>query len=209
MDIKLIFEAILLGLTLTIMLGPIFITVTQIAIERGAKAGLVACTGVWVSDVIIVAACYFFIQRLNSLISDGSFTYWMGLFGGFILIAFGFATMLSKAKLNIDSSAHSANDYLSYWTKGFLVNTVNPFTFIFWIGVISNQVIGKNISLNEGLIFFGIIILIIMMSDTLKVFAAKLLRKKLNAENFGMISKIAGVCLIIFGLVMLFRTGGM
>ena len=133
----------------------------------------------------------------------------MGLFGGFILIAFGFGTMLSKSKPNIDSSAHSANDYLSYWTKGFLVNTVNPFTFIFWIGVISNQVIGKNISLNEGLIFFGIIILIIMMSDTLKVFAAKLLRKKLNAENFGMISKIAGVCLIIFGLVMLFRTGGM
>ena len=149
---------------LAIMLGPIFITLTQIAIEKGARAGLVACTGVWLSDIIIVSVCYIFVQKLSVLVQDVTFTYWMGLIGGFVLIAFGTGALFKKVDINFSDQKHTANDYLSFFTKGFLINTINPFTFLFWITVISSYVFGgkEPLTNTDAIIFFSTIILVII-----------------------------------------------
>jgi threonine/homoserine/homoserine lactone efflux protein len=204
--LSLITQGLLLGLTLAILLGPIFVTLTQIALEKGARAGIVASTGVWISDIIIIFLCYVFIQRINYLVEDSTFTYWMGLLGGFILIAFGAGALFKKVDLVFEKTVHSANDYLSFWTKGFLVNTVNPFTFVFWIGVISTYVIKAKISGLKAFVFFSSIMFVIILSDTLKVLLAKAIRKRLEQSHFTIFSRIAGVGLIIFGIVLLLRS---
>jgi len=198
--------SLLLGLTLAILLGPIFVTLTQIALEKGAKAGIVASTGVWISDFIIISLCYVFIQRINYLVEDSAFTYWMGLMGGFILITFGIGAIVKKVNITFDNSSHSANDYFGFWTKGFLVNTVNPFTFVFWIGVISTYVIKAKISGFKSFVFFASIMFVIILTDTLKVFLAKAIRTKLKQKHFTIFSRIAGTGLIIFGIVLLLRS---
>jgi len=204
--LSLITQGLLLGITLAILLGPIFVTLTQIALEKGARAGIVASTGVWVSDIIIITLCYIFIQRINYLVEDSTFTYWMGLTGGFILIVFGLGAILNKVDIVFDNSSHSANDYLSFWTKGFLVNTVNPFTFVFWIGVISTYVIKEKIYGLKSFVFFCSIMVVIVFTDTLKVFLAKAIRTKLKQRHFTIFSRIAGAGLIIFGVVLLLRS---
>ena len=100
--LSLIAQGVLLGLTLAILLGPIFVTLSQIALEKGARAGIVASTGVWISDVIIISLCYVFIQRINYLVEDSTFTYWMGLLGGFILISFGAGALFKKVDRPLD-----------------------------------------------------------------------------------------------------------
>lgn len=204
--LSLITQGLLLGLTLAILLGPIFVTLTQIALEKGARAGIVASTGVWVSDIIIITLCYIFVQRIDYLVESVTFTYWMGLLGGFILISFGAGALFKKVNLVFDNASHSANDYFSFWTKGFLVNTVNPFTFVFWIGVISTYVIKAKISGLKSFVFFSSIMLVIMLTDTLKVLLAKAIRNKLDQKHFTIFSRIAGVGLIIFGIVLLLRS---
>jgi len=181
-------------------------TLTQIALEKGAKAGIVASTGVWVSDIIIITVCYIFIKKINYLVQDETFTYWMGLLGGFILIAFGAGTLFKKVNLVFDNTAHSANDYFGFWTKGFLVNTINPFTFVFWIGVISTYVIKAKISGLKSIVFFSSIMLVIIMTDSLKVILAKTIRTRLDEKNVSIISKIAGVALVIFGIILLLKS---
>jgi len=47
-------EGILYGLVLAAMLGPIFVALTQTAIEKGAKAGLTVGLGIWISDLLII-----------------------------------------------------------------------------------------------------------------------------------------------------------
>ena len=204
--LSLISQGLLLGVTLAILLGPIFVTLTQIALEKGARAGIVASTGVWISDIIIITLCYIFIQRINYLVEDAMFTYWMGLLGGFILMAFGAGALFKKVDIVFSTSTHSANDYLSFWTKGFLVNTVNPFTFIFWIGVISTYVIKAKISGLKSFVFFSSIMFVIIVSDTVKVFLAKAIRSKWRQRHFTIFSRIAGVGLIIFGIALLLRS---
>jgi len=204
--LSLIAQGLLLGLTLAILLGPIFVTLSQIALEKGARAGIVASTGVWISDFIIISLCYVFIQRINYLVEDSTFTYWMGLLGGFILISFGAGALFKKVDLVFDGKSHTTNDYFSFWTKGFLVNTVNPFTFVFWIGVISTYVIKAKISGLKSFVFFSSIMFMIILSDTLKVLLAKAIRTKLKQRHFTIFSRIAGIGLIIFGIVLLLRS---
>lgn len=204
--LSLITQGVFLGITLAILLGPIFVTLTQIALEKGARAGIVASTGVWISDIIIISLCYIFIQRVTYLVEDATFTYWMGLMGGFILIIFGIGAILNKVNIVFDNTSHTANDYFSFWTKGFLVNTVNPFTFVFWIGVISTYVIKEKISGPKAFVFFTSIILVIIFTDTLKVFLAKAIRTKLKQRHFTIFSRIAGTGLIIFGIALLLRS---
>jgi len=204
--LNLIIEGIILGATLAILLGPIFVTITQIALQKGARAGIVASTGIWVSDILIVGVSYFFIQSISDLVNNAGFTHWLGLLGGLILISFGIGALVKKAEINFSNTKHTTNDYIGFWTKGFLVNTVNPFTFIFWLGVISTYVISKKITDLEALVFFSTIILVIMITDTAKVFLAKMIRNKLTQKHFDTFSKVAGIGLIIFGIVLLVRS---
>jgi threonine/homoserine/homoserine lactone efflux protein len=201
-----ILQGILLGLTLAIMLGPIFVTITQISIEKGARAGLSACTGEWFSDIVIISVCYLFVQKINDLVQDVTFTYWMGLIGGFILIVFGIGAFLNESKIEFKQTKHSTNDYFGFWMKGFLVNTINPFTFIFWIGIISTNVIKSKFTNQEAMMFFASILGVIIITDIAKVLLAKRIRNNLKQTHFNIFTKIAGVGLIIFGISFLVRT---
>lgn len=203
----LVLEGIVLGIALMILLGPLFVALTQAAIEGGSRAGMAVAIGIWVSDFTIVGLCYFFVQRISRLVEDHSFTYWMGLSGSFVLITFGIATFLAKSRLDTTQPPLrlSVRDYAGLFTKGFLVNTINPFTFVFWITVTSTYVIGRKISHQEAALFFGTILLVIMVSDTLKVVLAKYIRTKLEGRHINTFSKVAGVALIVFGIVLLFR----
>jgi len=87
-----------------------------------------------------------------------------------------------------------------------MVNTVNPFTFIFWLSTITAFVTKRQLNNIESWLFVGSIILTIMITDSMKVFLAKVIRKRITVEKLTMINKIAGTALIIFGFVLLLRS---
>lgn len=198
-------EGILFGFTLTILLGPIFIALTQTAIEKGGRAGLTVATGVWCSDILIISSCYIFIKALSNIVENDAFNYWMGMIGGIVLIIFGLGSFFAKIDLDAERKKHTSLHYAGFWLKGFLVNTINPFTFIFWIGIISTYIIGRKISPNESFIFLGSIMLTIFTTDILKVYGAKMIRDKLKSHHIMIFGRLAGVGLIIFGMFLIYR----
>lgn len=204
-----IFEGLLFGLSLTLLLGPIFIALTQTSIEHGSKAGITVGIGVWFSDAMILTLSYLFVQRLSRLVEDNSFVYWMGLSGGLVLITFGIGTFLKKSSFDKNEPAQklSKRNYAGFFTKGFLVNTVNPFTFLFWISVISTYVLSRGINNTQATLLFGSILLVIVTTDILKVVLAKVIRNKLQARHIDIFSKVAGVILFLFGVGLLVRSG--
>lgn len=121
-------------------------------------------------------------------------------------MTFGFGALLKKVDIAFDDRKFSANDYFSFWTKGFLVNTVNPFTFVFWITVMTTSVIGGGKTPNETLLFLSTIMLVIISTDVTKVLLAKVLRNQLKQNHFTIFTRVAGIALIIFGIVLLLRT---
>jgi len=186
-------EGVVFGLILTIMLGPIFIALTQTGIDKGARAGITVGVGVW--------------SQVDALVKDEVFKYWMGLVGGFILITFGIVIFLKKTKSIKEGGSFTAKNYFGFWMKGFLVNTVNPFTFIFWLGVISTKVIGINMNDTQAFVFISAIMLTIIITDTIKVLGAKAIRGRLESDHIQRISRVAGAALVVFGIVLLYQTG--
>lgn len=201
-----IIEGILFGLTLTILLGPIFIVLIQSSLENGSKAGLIAASGIWVSDILIVGLALTFIQNISPFVQSRGFVFWVGLVGGIVLISVGLATFVKKTVINFERKDIGASGIIGYWIKGFMVNTINPFTFIFWLSTITAFVASRQLNNLETGLFLGSIIFTIIVTDSMKVLLAKLIRSRINENLLSRLNKIAGTALIIFGFVLLLKS---
>lgn len=201
-----ILEGFLFGLFLSISLGPIFIALTQTAIEKGVRAGMTVGSGVWISDFLIVFGTFYFIKRISATVESEQFQFWMGLSGAIVMFIFGAISLLKKVDLDLTERKHDYKDYFGFWLKGFLVNTLNPFTFLFWLTTISTYIIGRQVNNVEAWIFLGSILFMIVVSDAAKVILAKATSKKLKSSHIETFSKIAGIGLICFGVYLTWQT---
>lgn len=199
-------EGILFGLTLTLLLGPIFIVLIQSSLENGSKAGLIAASGIWTSDLLIVGLALGFIQNISPYVQSRGFVFWVGLIGGIVLIGVGLATFGKKSEINFEKRPMGRSGILSYWLKGFMVNTINPFTFIFWLSTITALVARRQLNDLETYLFTGSILFTIIVTDSLKVLLAKLIRNRINENLLSKINKVAGTALVVFGFILLLRS---
>lgn len=202
----LILEGILLGIGLAFLLGPIFIVLIQASIEKGARAGMIAASGIWVSDIVLVALGLYFIKHISPYVHNKGFVFWMGIIGGIVLMGVGMNTFVKKSTISFDKKGVGARGYFRLWLRGLMVNSINPFTIIFWLSIITTRVSSQFLSDQEAIAFLGSIIFMIMITDSLKVFMAKWIRTKITSVILIWINKIAGIILILFGLMMLVRS---
>jgi len=200
-----IIEGLILGLGLAISLGPIFITLTQASIDRGIKAGLTVGAGIWISDIIFISFFYNFINKLSETIESPSFIFWMGISGAIVLFLFGLYMIVSKPSLNYNDEKLTAKNYIGFFLTGFTVNSVNPFTFVYWMGVISTYKIGQQIPNNSLMLILLTILIVIILSDAAKVFLAHKLKSAMTPQVINRVFNFSGVMLISFGVYMLFR----
>ncbi len=201
-----IFTGISIGLTLAVLLGPLFILLIQASIEYGSKGGIIAAAGIWVSDLIFLILALNFVNRISSYINSESFSYWLGVAGGIILIGIGIATFFRKAVIEFGDTKSQRSGLISYWVKGFMVNTFNPFTFFFWLLTIPSLSVNKGLDQTETWMMASGVLCTIVFTDSLKIALAKLIRKVINAKILTRVNKIAGVALIIFGFVLLLNS---
>ena len=204
--IELIIEGVFLGLGLCFLLGPIFIVLIQASIERGARAGLIAASGIWLSDILIVYLVLHFIKNISPYVENKGFVFWMGLIGGGVLIGVGMATFVKKSTISFDQEGIGAKGYFHLWLRGFMVNTINPFTIIFWLSIATTRVSRRHLDGQDALLFMASIIVVIVLTDSIKVFLAKWIRTKITTEILMWINKIAGIALILFGFFMLIKS---
>lgn len=210
-----------MGLMLTVLAGPILFALLQAGIEQGFKAGMMVALGVFLSDVLFVVAVYFGLSYILAIINLDGFELTLGIAGGIALILIGVGTLLSKSpampdddyfsptkindKVLLEKSEQHKASYLSLFAKGFFINTANPFTFFFWGVVATAKMAESNFSDDEFFLFFGGILFVIIASDTLKVYLAKFIRKKLKPEKILLVRRISGIAFVIFGVVLMLR----
>lgn len=202
---NLVFEGIIFGFTLSFLLGPIFLVLIHSSIQHGKIAGLISAAGVWVSDFLFIVACYFFIQQLQDVFSSDSFMKGAKLFGSFVIMAVGIAALFVNKKVDQEGEEVAIKDPSKFnlFMRGFLINTINPFTVIFWLGVMGGYVIGKKLDGPQSMQFFAGILIMIIVTDYLKVILAHQISKYITQDIINKITKIAGIGLIVFGIYLL------
>ena len=205
---ELFIQGIIWGLGLAILVGPLLFALIQESIERGWVAGLMVGLGIWVSDALFIAAVYFGMNSILEITNWSGFELTLGIAGCIILLVVGFGTIFGKPpEFNMEekNKGQQAKSYGALWLKGFLINTINPFTFVFWFTVTPTVILKAEADEFGMISFYAGILGTILFTDSLKIFLAKLIRKKLQPKHILKMRKISGSALVIFGIILLVR----
>ncbi|MFK7947125.1 MAG: LysE family translocator [Saprospiraceae bacterium] len=193
------------GVVLSFLVGPIVFTLLQASLERGIKIALSVGLGVWISDFLFIATVFFGLSSISEISTLPNFKFFLGSVGSVVLIAFGIGTLLNNKPVDKNQKVKE-NGYFAHFIKGFLINTINPFSVFFWLAM-STEIITNNANNQQAVVFFGAILSVIILTDLLKVVLAKQVSKYLTPKHIIMFRKIVGSVLIIFGIILIYRVG--
>lgn len=198
-----------LGLILALSVGPVIFTILKQSLTNGHKGGFSFVTGVWISDIILVVLSNFFSELVHELLS---FKAEIAIAGGAFLGAMGlFYIFFKKANLQAADPtivpSFSKTDFSKLAFSGFIINTLNPSVIIFWL--MNATAFSALYGFGERMMIFTICILVNVAADVLKVMMAGKIRNSLTAGHINIINKIAGIILVIFGMMLIYGSGSL
>lgn len=200
------FNGVLLGLSLSILVGPLLFALIQAALEQGLRAGMAVASGIWVSDFLFVGTTIIGISWIRSLTHWPYFESSLSVAGGLILLAIGAHTLLSKTFARREKTPKSTlKRTIPLFITGFLINTINPFTVFFWISAVTVFSGKPPDFVSYPQIFIAGILSTIVLTDTLKVAFAKKVSQWLTPAHILRARKISGFIMMVFGATLLLR----
>jgi len=174
-------QGIIIGTSLTIMIGPITLTIIDASLADGWKAGLVTAGAMWLSDLVLIAAIYFGGQEIMDRLTVGNLASEMSFAAAVILISIGIILwVLRKRKIDLTQNKPHPAHMAGHALRGLLVNTFSPFTMIFWPTLIAGKVIGEGLSPYQSKLFFTGIMMALITGDSLKAFFAHWIRRRIS-----------------------------
>ena len=194
-------KGLTLGLLLSISVGPVIFSIIKQSLNSGHKGGIAFVLGVSASDISLVLISNVFTQLFSYLLRHEHI---IGIAGSFFLISMGLFFLFFK-KIKVDDSgvqvlALSKRDYVKTFLSGFFMNLLNPAVFIFWLTTSTTLI---TMSVEKKIIAFVTCLIFVLATDVLKVMMAQKIRKKLTPHNIQILSKLNGLILLGFGLVLL------
>lgn len=195
-------NGILYGLLLALLVGPVFFALIQTSIEKGFPSGVGMALGIAFSD-----AMYVIIASLGVavLANNQDFQMWLGWAGGLIMFFFGLVNLLKKVRArNEQQVMKPSGNLFRQFIKGFLLNGVNPFVLLFWIGVASMVTLQYQYPLKLKALFFGAVLLTVLLLDFAKAYAANRLRKILSPRFMTWMNRIVGIVLVLFSFQLFY-----
>lgn len=196
-------NGVLHGLLLALLIGPVFFALIQTSIEKGFPSGAGMALGIALSDALYIVIAS---MGVAVLADNQDFQMWLGWIGGLIMLIFGFVNLLKKVQGNREQQQReepSANLFRQF-IKGFVLNGINPFVLLFWIGIASMVALQYQYPRQEKLLFFAAIVLTVLLLDFTKAYAANRLRKILSSRFMSWMNRIVGIVLILFSFQLFY-----
>ena len=195
-------HGILLGLLLSILIGPVFFMLIKTSINDGFRDAMYLESGIFFSDIFCISICYL---GLASFFTKPEYEHIILICGGIILVIFGITTYLSHKKMADPDAPPKRTPMHKLWLKGFFFNLSNPSVIFFWIGAVGITVSQyKSDSLSVAAYFSGTLITVTFI-DVLKALLAVRIKSILTPKMFVRINQISGLAILAFGLVLLVK----
>ena len=194
--IKGISYGLFLGL---VSFGPTFFALMKVGIQGGKNAGLRMALGIFLSDLVVALACFF---GLSGLFTTEVFqVVFSGVAAsGIVFIGVkGIVVGYRKFLVNIQKPINQKTNLY----QGFLVNLLNPFVLLLWVGILGAITVGHNVSIHGKytiLVEMLSILLTIFSLDLAKVYLSDYIGKKLNYRIYFFVNRYIGWILIGIGL---------
>ncbi len=196
-------NAVLLGFGLAFMVGPVFFTLIETSITKGMRAAITFDIGVILADIMFITISYFGSLTILKMIEDDPRIF---MIGGMVLVSYGLYTIFYQKTKKIvtdkDLVVVESNNYVGLFFKGFFLNTINFGVLAFWLAIVI--AVSSNFQMNSGRIFnyFALAIVTFLLTDIVKIAAAKQLKAKLTPVVLRKIRHALGIFFIVFGIIL-------
>ncbi len=196
-------NAVLLGFGLAFMVGPVFFMLIETSITKGFRAALTFDLGVVLADAMFITISYFGSVTILQKIQDDPRIF---MIGGFVLVCYGLYTIFYQKTKKIvtdkDLVVVESNNYPSLFLKGFFLNTINFGVLAFWLAIVI--AVSSNFQVDSGKVFnyFAVVIITFLLTDIVKILAAKQLKEKLTPVVLRKIRHVLGIFFIVFGIIL-------
>jgi len=204
-----ILKGLLLGLILSISIGPVIFAILKQSLTNGHKAGYVFVAGVSISDISLLFICNFFTSFFTLALSHKALIAMLG--AGFLLVMSVYTLFFKKIVFEGGEDSKeklmSKRDLVSTFLSGFFMNTLNPSVFLFWFAwtaAISANAEETDSPLIYRILVFGTCLVFVLLSDLLKVALAGKLRPRLTLQNMIIINRISGVIILLFSAALFY-----
>ena len=193
------FEGMILGLTLTVLAGPVFFALIQTGINEGFRMGWALAIGVLLCDAIYL---YLAFLGINSVKVSPQMETIFSIAGGLVLLGFGLKMIFDPLpkKGSHTKSGKRHHGYLRKFFNGILINGINPFVVLFWLSIAGIASVRFKSDVNANLLFFGGILVTVHSTDILKIYLSKRLRELLTSRLIIILNRIAGIAFVGFSL---------
>jgi threonine/homoserine/homoserine lactone efflux protein len=201
---QIVIEGIYLGLFLAFLVGPLLMALVDTSINLGYKKGLILASGIWISDLLFIFLVTFFSLKMEH-ITNSNFIHFIAWISSLSFIATGILYLLNAKKNKIAKKWMLPETNFWIFIKGFLINTINPFSVVFWTSLATKQIIVLDYTLNEIIVFFSSIMVMIILTDSLKVMLAYKLKSILKPRVTYILSVLSGLIFITSGILILLQ----
>lgn len=190
-------HGLLLGLGTAFIIGPVFFTLLRNSLQLGIKAGISTASGIFISDIAVLAICYYLTAHSLEKWLEHPLAVWISVA---VLLSFGFQFLFKKIVEFDENQKIRSADLWSAFSQGFLINFANPVVFVIWLGFLS---IGQA-KYSDSLLPYCIgILAAIFITDLLKASFAYRIKRWVKQHYLHKIYRLIGLALIGFGLRLL------
>jgi threonine/homoserine/homoserine lactone efflux protein len=203
-----IIKGLLLGLILSISIGPVIFAILKQSLTNGHKAGYAFVAGVSASDITLLIICNVFTALFTLVLSHKAIVALTG--AGFLLLMGVYTLFFKKVQTEIIDDKQKElrkRDLVGIFFSGYLMNTLNPSVFLFWFAW--TAAIGADAIETENptfykIVVFGTCLLFVLISDLLKVLLAGSLRPRLTEKTMVWINRLSGIIILIFSAALFY-----
>ncbi len=192
-------KGIFIGFAMAVPIGPIGIMCIRRTLTEGRLRGLIIGLGAATADLLYGCIAAFGLTIISdTLVSQ---RIWIRLGGGILLLYLGLRTF---RKIPADPKIPIQNSGIirTYFTA-FFITLTNPLTIFAFLAVFAALGLGSDLgnfsasALVAG-VFFGSALWFLLLSSVITLF-----RRKLDLVGLGWVNKIAGILIIISGIIVM------
>ncbi len=199
MSIIIFLKGLFIGFAMAVPLGPIGIMCIRRTLTEGRLRGLIIGLGAATADLIYGCIAAFGLTIISdTLVSQ---RIWIRLIGGILLLYLGiriFRKIPADLKIQTENSG-----ILRTYLTAFFITLTNPLTIFAFLAVFAALGLGSDLgnfsasALVAG-VFLGSSLWFLLLSSVVMLF-----RSKLVVAGLGWVNKIAGVLIILSGIIVI------